>query len=144
MSLGQFPKSPLKLLFSAASSDALDLLGKLLAYDPRKRGTAREVPRLYRLLSILADRPVLPEALHHPYFFALPYPTHPSNLPKTLIPMAPRALQEETEGQDALLGVDSHKPALKKKKGVKRKAVELEDDEREGLARSVSKRLDFT
>lgn len=58
--------------------------------------------------------------------------------------MAPRALQEETDGQDALLGVDSHKPTQKQKKGIKRKAADTGDDERDGLARAVSRRLDFT
>lgn len=42
-SFGQFPKSPLKLLFSAASTEALDLLGKFLIYDPRKRISAYDV-----------------------------------------------------------------------------------------------------
>jgi serine/threonine protein kinase len=38
-----YPKTPLRMLFSAAKDDALDLLGKTLAYDPSKRITAREV-----------------------------------------------------------------------------------------------------
>jgi hypothetical protein len=42
-SFGHFPKSPLKLLFSAASGEALDLLGKFLIYDPRKRISAYDV-----------------------------------------------------------------------------------------------------
>ncbi|TEB36700.1 Pkinase-domain-containing protein [Coprinellus micaceus] len=63
VTVGQFPKPPLRDLFTAASADALNLLNKCLIYEPRKRITAKE-------------------ALHHPYFFALPYPTHPSKLPK--------------------------------------------------------------
>jgi len=43
VSLGQFPKSPLKLLFTAASADALDLLQKLLTYEPRRRIGAKDV-----------------------------------------------------------------------------------------------------
>lgn len=43
VALGQFPKSPLKLLFTAASADALDLLGKLLMYEPRRRISAKDV-----------------------------------------------------------------------------------------------------
>lgn len=42
-SFGHFPKSPLKLLFSAASTETLDLLGKFLVYDPRKRINAHDV-----------------------------------------------------------------------------------------------------
>ena len=39
------PKNDLSLLFSAASSEAIDLLQRMLAYDPRKRITSREVRR---------------------------------------------------------------------------------------------------
>ncbi|KAG5221249.1 TFIIH complex serine/threonine-protein kinase [Salix suchowensis] len=61
--VGQFPKTPLRDLFTAASADALNLLSKCLTYEPRKRISARD-------------------ALHHAYFFALPNPSHPSKLPK--------------------------------------------------------------
>lgn len=37
------PKPPLQQLFSAASAPALDLLQRLLTFDPLKRITAREV-----------------------------------------------------------------------------------------------------
>jgi hypothetical protein len=46
VALGQFPKSPLKLLFTAASADALDLLGNLLTYEPRRRISAKDVSSL--------------------------------------------------------------------------------------------------
>jgi cyclin-dependent kinase 7 len=39
----KFSKTPLKSLFTAASSDALDLLEKMLKYDPIKRISAKEV-----------------------------------------------------------------------------------------------------
>jgi hypothetical protein len=41
--VGQFPKTPLRDLFTAASADTLNLLSKCLIYEPRKRITAREV-----------------------------------------------------------------------------------------------------
>ncbi|KAJ9073216.1 TFIIH complex serine/threonine-protein kinase subunit kin28, variant 3 [Entomophthora muscae] len=38
-----FPKTPLRALFTAASSEALDLLEKMLIYDPTKRISALDV-----------------------------------------------------------------------------------------------------
>ena len=46
-----------------ASEDAVDLLSRLVAFDPRKRLTAAE-------------------ALQHPYFKSSPKPTDPGRLPK--------------------------------------------------------------
>ena len=39
----KFPKTPLKTLFTAASNDALDLLEKMLLFDPLRRIDAEEV-----------------------------------------------------------------------------------------------------
>jgi cyclin-dependent kinase 7 len=39
----QYPRTPFKQLFTAASNDALDLLAKMLAFDPAKRASARNV-----------------------------------------------------------------------------------------------------
>lgn len=61
--LPTYPRTPLKSLFTAATPDALELLEKMLSYDPLKRPTSLEV-------------------LQHKYFAALPRPTHPSRLPK--------------------------------------------------------------
>jgi len=41
--VGQFPRTPLRDLFTAASGDTLNLLSKTLTYEPRKRISAREV-----------------------------------------------------------------------------------------------------
>ncbi len=43
VSVGQFPKPPLRDLFTAATADALNLLGKCLIYEPRKRVSAKDV-----------------------------------------------------------------------------------------------------
>jgi cyclin-dependent kinase 7 len=55
------PAIPLKQMFSAASDDAIDLLSKMLKYDPNQRITATE-------------------ALQHPYFSSAPPPTAPNRL----------------------------------------------------------------
>jgi len=57
-----FPKQEFSFLFTAASSDTLDLLSKTLVFDPSKRITASE-------------------ALLHPYFSNAPAPTHHTKLP---------------------------------------------------------------
>ena len=58
-----YPKSSLKGQFRAASDDAIDLLSRLLIFDPSRR--------------ISAD-----EALRHPYFQNSPQPTPFESLPK--------------------------------------------------------------
>ncbi|UZJ51964.1 hypothetical protein CBS101457_001284 [Exobasidium rhododendri] len=63
MPLEQNPGSPLRSVFPAASPDSIDLLQKLLQFDPNRRIGARE-------------------ALHHQYFRSAPVPTHFSKLPR--------------------------------------------------------------
>lgn len=41
--VGQYPKTPFRDLFTAASTEAISLLAKLLAYEPRRRISAKEV-----------------------------------------------------------------------------------------------------
>ncbi|KAI8323544.1 Pkinase-domain-containing protein, partial [Martensiomyces pterosporus] len=59
----KFPKNPLNALFTAAGHDVLDLMGRMLTYNPVGRITAAQ-------------------ALAHPYFANLPRPTPPAKLPK--------------------------------------------------------------
>ena len=54
---------PLKTQFPGVETEALDLLGKMVALDPRRRITAVD-------------------ALAHPYFKVKPAPTEPAMLPK--------------------------------------------------------------
>ena len=112
VTVGQFPKPPLRDLFTAASADALNLLSKCLIYEPRKRITAKE-------------------ALHHPYFFALPYPTHPSKLPKC-------STKQDTPPLGELDGNLDGKEGKKGRKGRKRKLSSPD-----GKVRSIARKLDF-
>ncbi|XP_071716300.1 cyclin-dependent kinase D-3-like [Rutidosis leptorrhynchoides] len=57
------PGQPLKTLFPMASDDALDLLSKMFAYDPKARISAQQ-------------------ALEHRYFSSGPPPTEPALLPR--------------------------------------------------------------
>ncbi|KAH8111013.1 Pkinase-domain-containing protein [Phellopilus nigrolimitatus] len=120
ITVGQFPKPPLRDLFTAATGDALNLLSRCLIYEPRKRISCKD-------------------ALSHAYFFALPNPTHPSKLPKSANQQAPRPLEEV----DGNVNQDAPGPAVKANapnaNRLKRKAS-ITDAE----TRSVARRLDFT
>ncbi|KAG6910205.1 cyclin-dependent serine/threonine protein kinase [Tephrocybe rancida] len=119
ISVGQFPKPPLRDLFTAASADTLNLLSKCLIYEPRKRISAKE-------------------ALFHPYFTALPYPTHPSKLPKCSTQLAARELEEV----DGNVEMNSTGPGVKANNGrLKRKLTSPSSDAK---VRSIARRLDFT
>lgn len=76
------------------------------------------------------------QALHHPYFFALPYPSHPSKLPKcsSELTARPVPLEEVDANVD-----QAHAPDAKGK--LKRKPTSPIDDAK---SRSISRRLDFT
>ncbi|TFK74948.1 CMGC/CDK/CDK7 protein kinase [Pluteus cervinus] len=108
VSVGQFPKPALRELFTAASADSLNLLSKFLTFEPRKRISARD-------------------ALLHAYFDALPYPTHPSKLPRCSKPA------EEPEADDKEGGKG-------KNNRLKRKLMSPEDDAK---IRPVARKLDF-
>ncbi|EIM86789.1 Pkinase-domain-containing protein [Stereum hirsutum FP-91666 SS1] len=116
--VGNFQRTPLRDVFTAASTDTLDLLGKCLLYEPRRRISAKE-------------------ALSHPYFFALPYPTHPSKLPKKALPVVNSKALEEVDGNVDLTGPGPAVKANPPNKGLKRK---LSEDE---VGRSIARKLDF-
>ncbi|KAJ8094433.1 TFIIH complex serine/threonine-protein kinase subunit kin28 [Marasmius tenuissimus] len=117
--VGQFPKTPLRDLFTAASADALNLLSRSLIYEPRKRISAKE-------------------ALSHAYFFAMPHPTHPSKLPK----IAKEPSSRTAEEVDGNVDLASTGPGVKAKSRLKRKLTS--PNESESKARSIARKLDFT
>jgi cyclin-dependent kinase 7 len=81
---------------------------------------------------------LLLQALNHPYFFALPYPTHPSKLPKTAAQTAAssRPLDEVDGNVDPSGGGPTDKAAGSKK--LKRKLSGSD------LSRNIARKLDFT
>jgi len=118
--VGQFQKAPLRDLFTAATADCLNLLGKCLLYEPRRRISTKE-------------------ALNHPYFFALPNPTHPSKLPKPPSTQSSRPLDELDGNVDSA----SSGPGVKAAGPNKRKR-KLSGSGRGGKTdRMVSRKLDF-
>jgi len=110
--IGQFPKTPLRDLFTAASADTLNLLTQCLVYEPRKRITAKD-------------------ALTHAYFYAMPYPSHPSKLPKCAAQITAALPLEELDG-NTLTG---------KTNRLKRKLSSPDDTKTRS---AVARRLDFT
>ena len=102
-------------------------------------------PFLSKSFSSLTDRDVciiyFIQALSHAYFFALPYPTHPSKLPKTSTQTAAasRPLDEvdgnvEPNGNSGP-GAKSSAPSKK----LKRKLSGQPD-----ISRNIARKLDFT
>ena len=53
MKFQKYSRTPLQVHFKAAGSDAIDLLEKMLTYDPNKRINTREVTRTYRNLTYM-------------------------------------------------------------------------------------------
>ncbi|KAG2129199.1 Pkinase-domain-containing protein [Suillus bovinus] len=116
--VGQFPRTPLRDLFTAASGDTLNLLSRFLVYEPRRRISARD-------------------ALSHAYFFALPHPSHPSKLPKPASQTS-RPL-EELDGNADMVGTGPGVKAAAPNK-LKRKLTSPDGTDLRPLAR----KLDFT
>ncbi|KAG8861485.1 TFIIH complex serine/threonine-protein kinase subunit kin28 [Tulasnella sp. 330] len=107
-SVGQFPKQPLNMLFTAASPAALDLLGKCLIFEPRRRISAKD-------------------ALNHPYFFEDPPPSHPSKLPRVAPPTKAKPLQVD-DYEDDMAAEAAASRGGGGTRSAKRKAAELGDD----------------
>lgn len=59
----KYVRTPFQNIFTAASEETLDLLAKMLKFDPLKRITAKQ-------------------ALSHRYFKSLPMPADPKNMPR--------------------------------------------------------------
>ncbi|KAH9000361.1 kinase-like domain-containing protein [Lactarius akahatsu] len=124
VSIGQFPRTPLRDLFTAATADTLNLLSKCIVYEPRKRISAKD-------------------ALNHPYFFALPYPTHPSKLPKTIAQTTAAASRplDEVDGNVDLnsgAGPGATAAGTAPPKKLKRKLSGHD------TSRNIARKLDFT
>jgi len=75
------------------------------------------------------------KALNHPYFFALPYPTHPSKLPKTAAQTA-AASRPLDEADGNVVDPGGGKAGPQKK--LKRKLSGHD------LSRNIARKLDFT
>ncbi len=85
--------------------------------------------------------------MNHPYFFALPNPTHPSKLPKSANQLAPRPLEEVDGNVDqnapGSAAVKTLNPSGTGTNKLKRKAsVSVAITEAD--ARSVARKLDFS
>jgi len=99
----------------------------------------RSVGVVLRTLELRLIRFTLSQALDHPYFFALPNPTHPSKLPKPPSTQSSRPLDE----LDGNVEPSSSGPGVKAVGPNKRKR-KLSGGGRGGKAdRMVSRKLDF-
>uniref|UniRef100_A0A1D1XSK4 Cyclin-dependent kinase D-1 n=1 Tax=Anthurium amnicola TaxID=1678845 RepID=A0A1D1XSK4_9ARAE len=99
------PAPPLRSLFPNASDDALDLLLKMLTYDPKTRISAQQ-------------------ALEHRYFTAIPAPTKPTLLPRP----APKGESLNRRPSD----LNSHKGPVVLSPPRKSRRVTLQRDDLEG------------
>jgi hypothetical protein len=95
----------------------------MLVYEPRKRISARE-------------------GLDHPYFTALPNPTHPSKLPKTAASIT-AADEDELEGKAPENAEGGKGVKVKARPPLKRKASALVTEEDKTKSKHIAKRLDF-
>ena len=134
-------KMPFRDLFTAASTEAISLLAKFLAYDPKRRLSARDVRlSIKTYVRRLTARHL--KALHHAYFFSMPNPTHHTKLPK------PKAAAAESPQQSPALDGTKKQPTAAaaaptqdpSRVSRKRKASGVLESSRA----NVAKRLDFS
>lgn len=79
-----YPKQDLRMLFTAAPLNGINLLSRCLTFNPSKRITALQ-------------------ALKHDYFHEKPLPTHPAKLPKPSAELVPRQVPgEEVNGHQTV------------------------------------------
>jgi cyclin-dependent kinase 7 len=77
------------------------------------------------------------QALFHSYFTGLPYPTHPSKLPKCSTQLTGRPLDEV----DGNVEMNSTGPGVKANSSRLKRKLSSSD---EAKTRSIARRLDFT
>jgi len=78
------------------------------------------------------------QALSHPYFFALPYPTHPSKLPKSVTQAAASGPFDEVDGNVDLNGNSGPGVKVAPPKKLKRKLSGHD------ISRNIARKLDFS
>ncbi|CAB4377558.1 putative KIN28-cyclin-dependent ser/thr protein kinase [Rhizophagus irregularis] len=109
MKFQKYSRTPLQVHFKAAGSDAIDLLEKMLTYDPNKRINTRE-------------------ALLHSYFRKLPRPTPPDQLPKQ------QKIQENAIQQNSKPSIQNRGELTEHRN--KRKAQEISNKSEKKIHRS--------
>ncbi|KAI8866505.1 CMGC/CDK/CDK7 protein kinase [Ramicandelaber brevisporus] len=87
------PKPPMRDLFTGASMEALDLLERMLTFNPNNRPSAKD-------------------SLLHPYFAAQPLPTEPSKLPRS---------SAQSSKEPSVVANDTAKNGLLDNKNIARK-----------------------
>lgn len=83
------------------------------------------------------------KALHHPYFEALPYPTHPSKLPKCAETVARHQAEAEEAAEEVTNAANAGKMTVNKinPNRLKRKLMSPTED---GKTRTIARKLDFS
>lgn len=106
-------------------------------YDPKKRVSAKDVCVYCVIVLAIIGFIAVYQALYHPYFSALPYPSHPSKLPKPPKKESSSSLEEVDGNVDFGIPGPAVRASIPNK--LKRK---LSQDEFN--SRSIARRLDFS
>lgn len=107
--VGQFAKTPFRDLFTAASSDCLNLLGKCLIYDPRRRISAKDVSIIQLSAAISLTMLTSTAGPQPPLLLRPPLPYNPSGAEKCTVCDSPR----EDKPKPAVQGFDWSKAGMK-------------------------------